>query len=232
MDGELRKAGPRAGEAHRHDAFGFFQCSDALLLYDSRIREPWPQTLRLTCPPPPTAHQEVTGSPPSSLGLPTLSQPPAAASRVHSGQRVCSSSPPSGTPPHPQPPYLPMGRGLPCWLPGWLSFCCPFSLPSPQGPRAPSAGVPPQCPLLGGLQPGPPRPAAATAAHRASPIWSPALTSHGLLVRHPPSPGHVLAGGGVAGGPEWGVCGQERRVGVDREPPKEEKRGAGTVGSQ
>lgn len=131
------------------------------------------------------------------MGLPTLSQPPAAASGVHSGQRVCSSSPPSGTPPHPQPPYLPMGRGLPCWPPGWLSFCCPFSLPSPQGPRAPSAGVPPQCPLLGGLRPGPPRPAAATAAHRASPIWSPALTSHGLLVRHPPSPGHVLGEGGL-----------------------------------
>lgn len=63
MDGELRKAGPRAGEAHRHDASGFFQSSDALLLYDSRIREPWPHTLRLTCPPtappsPPRGHRK------------------------------------------------------------------------------------------------------------------------------------------------------------------------------
>lgn len=110
--------------------------------------------------------------------------------------------------------------------PGWLPFCCPLSLPSPQVPRAPLAGVPTQCPLLDSLWPEPlPRLAAATAAHRDSPIWSPALTFHGRLVRHPPSPGHVLEEGGLEA--QRGVCGQELSVGADRETPKEKKREQG-----
>lgn len=172
----------------------------------------------INLPPPSAAHQEGTGRPPSSLGLPTISQPPAPS---------LSSSPwAEGGPRHPTlwdpthaPASLPAhGVRAPLLAARLVIILLPPSLPSPQAPRAPLAGVPTRCPLLQGLRPDPPpRPAAATAAHRASPIWSAALTSHGCLVRHPPP--HLQDTSWRRGrvGAQGGFCGQERRVGVDGE---------------
>lgn len=131
------------------------------------------------------AHLEVTGRPlssPSPQPQPTQFIP---------GRGGGSRTPLCRTPPWPQPPYLPTGGGLPSLLPSWLSFCCPLSPRSPQvPPRTPLSWGPPHSAHFQacGTWP-PPKPVVTTSAHRASPIWSSALTSHQRPVRHPPISG-------------------------------------------